>query len=265
MVCYNCKETGHSSRFCKKARTNQVDAPEGDIDGDEDEDGEKVPPFVKNKFLSKYVEQTGRNCQTRWRGVVDSGATHHVVDMARGRRLRERRGRRKIRISSVIMANGRSSAVDKQGILPVIVETGKNILLKDVLCVPDTQKNIISVSQLIDDGFSVHFTPPGICSIEKGNKNYCRTMKQGNLWYISFLQSFLQNEEPATLLSIEYPSNLWHLRLGHPSHGNLCRLQKVAEGIPTLNNHILLTAEDVQKENQKDLLFQPRTVGPPTP
>ena len=89
--------------------------------------------------------------------------------------------------------------------------SGGVIFLKDVLFVPAIGKNLICVSRLLSDGYSLTFNSsssglPG-CVLRLKNRVVCLPVQKQNLWIVS------TGHTPAAHVAATMAD--WHLRLGH--------------------------------------------------
>lgn len=113
-------------------------------------------------------------------------------------------------LSPVGLPNGKQIMVTKEG----NVALGENLILTDVLYVPDLKCNLISVSQLLATSFySVTFTDK-LCVIQDRNS---RTLigageqSDGVYWFKP------KRQIQANRTTVVDKHELWHQRLGHPS------------------------------------------------
>lgn len=82
--------------------------------------------------------------------IIDSGASNHMTGD-----LKQLRDVREIPSCPVGMPNGVTSVAANDG----TVALGKNLVLKNVLYVPNLQCNLISFSQLLDESiYHIQFT-----------------------------------------------------------------------------------------------------------
>ena len=111
--------------------------------------------------------------------------------------------------TSVLLGNGASLPITNTGNIPVSL--GSQIFsLNNVFHVPSLNKNLMSVARFTkDNSVSFTFTPSGyiISDLTSGAPLFQGPCKDG-------LYPFLQ-PQPSALAAMV--SNLWHLRLGHPS------------------------------------------------
>ena len=97
--------------------------------------------------------------------------------------------------------------------------------MHDCLFVPDSRKNLISVSKLCNDNYSISFNKTYVSIMKENEVVTCGTL-MNNLYHIDCVVIQVDNVENS--LKRKEPSinqtQLWHLRLGHI---NLKRIQSL--------------------------------------
>ena len=103
--------------------------------------------------------------------------------------------------------------------------------LKDVLVVPQLKKNLLSVAQLTNDLLcSLEFDSNGFIVKNKQNQVLARGSRRGNLYVLKET-----NQEALNAIKGKFADEeLWHKRLGHPSH-NVLRMLKSQKEISISN------------------------------
>ncbi|KAI5328775.1 hypothetical protein L3X38_028172 [Prunus dulcis] len=144
--------------------------------------------------------------------LLDSGASHHVtsnVNTLSGASPYDGP-------DEIIIGNGSGLGITHVGSTTVPSSSSQSFTLSNVLCVPSMQKDIISISkfnkqnntsiELFPDFFHVKDLSTGAVLLRGPNKDDV---------YEWSPQSFYQ---PQALVGVVVSPNLWHRRLGHPSH-----------------------------------------------
>ena len=105
--------------------------------------GNDVINFVDESLYVDYATNTW------W---IDSGATVHVANSLQGfaTKMTLRKGERKIRV-----ANG--VEVEAVGVFTLLLHTGFELQLNNVLYKPSMKRNLVSISCLDDDDFGCNF------------------------------------------------------------------------------------------------------------
>jgi hypothetical protein len=139
------------------------------------------------------------------------------------------------------VANGEDADVEAIGELPLEISNGFTLYLHDVLYVPSTRRNLISISCLDDDGFDCLFGKKQ-CLIKFNNEVVGRAFRHDKLYLLSI-------KDPINVISFEndvnvsssknkrtrvdgVSSKLWHCRLGHISRGGIECLVKESILLP---------------------------------
>ena len=155
--------------------------------------------------------------------IVDSGATDHVCNSLQGFRKTRRlsKGEHGLRVG-----NGARVWAEAVGDLELSFDCNRILFLKDILYVSCFKQNLISVSKLMNHGYSVSFHS-GV-SISRDGTLICSGNMYGNLFYINPIgnqinntQTEPNNKKRKTTSSDSY---LWHLRLGHINPNRIQRL-----------------------------------------
>ena len=158
--------------------------------------------------------------------VVDSGATNHVCVSLQGfvetRSLHDRS-------FSLRTGDGSLVVAEAVGDVQIYFDNVRFILLKDCFYVPSFKRNLISVSCLVQDNYSVLFNK--MVEIRKNNSFICSGKMDGNLYFIkpkahSLLDTELVNNSKRLKTSHSNKGYLWHLRLGHINQDRIQRLVK---------------------------------------
>ncbi|KAK3019009.1 hypothetical protein RJ639_003617 [Escallonia herrerae] len=153
--------------------------------------------------------------------ILDSGATDHITsDPTLFTQTNSSS------IPSVNLPTGSSASINSIGTIPVI----SNITLDNVLCVPSFRLNLMSVSKLTNDLNCFVILFPSFCALQDlaMGKMIGSGKQRGGLYFMSPIQQAPVSHQ------VSQPSNLWHMRLGHPSP---FRLKLIAPLLPSHNIH----------------------------
>ena len=107
----------------------------------------------------------------------------------------------------------------------------KYLIIRDVYYVPDFEKNLVSISRLMNDGFSLTFNNDGI-DIFRNDLIICKAVLFDNLFYLKPIIPTALNIETNTLehrdkkLKMDKNNSTyqWHLHLGHIGLDRIKRL-----------------------------------------
>ena len=133
---------------------------------------------------------------------------------------------------SVTYGDNRKANVIGEGNIIV----NKDLSIKNVLLVEDLKHNLISISQLCDNGFKVTFCA-NKCSIEKidNDQVHFEGYRRRNVYKIN-LDDFKSSNE-VCLYSSNEDSWLWHRKLGHASMDTISKLfrKDLVKGLPKID------------------------------
>lgn len=139
--------------------------------------------------------------------------------------------------SDVKLANGTSIKVGGQGTVAVNISDGNIHYIHDVQYVPSLAHNLLSVGQLMENGYSVLFDD-NICTIcdKKGIKSVCSSMTKNKM----FLFNVSKINESGVLVAQRGSdvADLWHLRYGHLNIKELQLLgnKNMVVGLPKISS-----------------------------
>ena len=125
----------------------------------------------------------------------------------------------------------------------------KNLILENVLYVPDFSFNLISICQLTASLKCELIFSSTKCLIQNSRTKD----KIGTVDLIAGLYVFNKTDDRIMSCTIE-PSNIWHLRMGHPSDERLKLLQTYYPNTHTDKNYVCDTCHQAK---QKKLSFFP--------
>lgn len=138
--CYGCQEMGHFRSRCPKSKSKYV------------KENKNVFRHQSNAFSAVFL--SGSFSKNDW--YVDSGASVHLT--ANKDWLSEIST--KTNMKEIMVANQTKVQVTCSGnvqLETVVLQRRHDITVKDVLCVPELTTNLLSVSQLIQNGNLVKF------------------------------------------------------------------------------------------------------------
>ena len=167
----------------------------------------------------KYVD----NSLNSW--IVDSGATNHVCSLKKTKEFQD--GELTFRVE-----NGESVSAKAVGEV-CLVFNNKFLILNNVYYVPNISRNIISISQLCEQLFTISFNNNAIV-IYRNGMEICSACLKNGLYVLYPYESFNFNTEMFRVakpisnkrqkVSSDDETYLWHLRLGHISLDRISRL-----------------------------------------
>ena len=122
------------------------------------------------------------------------------------------------------MGNSSTSKIEENRKVVLKMTTGKYLTLKDVLHVPDIQKNLVFGSLLSKNGFKLVFEFDKFSLFKSGmyvGKGYL----SNGLFKMNVITVFptIDNDKGSSIYMLE-SSNVWHGRLGHVNYHTFHRL-----------------------------------------
>ena len=144
-----------------------------------------------------------------------------MQDLANERRLRPNEVTLKLRNGASVTAKAiGSTSIDM---------LDHNLLLDDILYVPNAFKNIISISSLTSRGYKFHFERD-ICKICFGNKLIGMGYMIHGLYYVNNISNNIKPQLNVNTTLIKNTTNskhLWHLRLCHIAEDRITKLERM--------------------------------------
>lgn len=207
ITCYKCKSPGHYRNQCpllEKSNKNKT----------------------SNAFSAVFL--SAKYSKDEW--YVDSGASAHMTAIADW--LED--------VSSpqtcpeIMIANNDKLQVSCKGNVKISTRQGYDIIVKDVLCIPNLTTNLLSVSQLIKNNNSVSFSD-NQCMIYNSKKELVAVahLVEG-VYKLDLCYTPLKTK----CLLARDSASLWHRRLGHINTNDLNKMKNGAvEGVSYADSH----------------------------
>lgn len=200
--CFNCGSLKHFKAECPHSKRSTTTKSQ--------KSGE-----AKNAFCALL----NRNSNQYW--YVDSGASNHMTPFSE--RLQNIRPSN---VDCITSANDAKMKVKHIGDSSLKIENNKEIVINDILHIPDIAVNLLSVNKIVEKGNIVTFDRAG-CTITNKSKEVVVTCKAENGVY-----AICESDSFAMLSNQEVDdAYIWHRRLGHLSYGKMCSLKKRECGV----------------------------------
>src|ERR1043165_2229854 len=123
-----------------------------------------------------------------------------------------------------------------------------------VLLVEGLAYNLLSISQLSDNGYDITFNQKS-CRVvsQKDGSILFSGKRKNNIYKINL--SDLKSQNVKCLLTVHDEQWVWHKRLGHVSMRKISQINKLnlVRGLPTLNFNSKVLCEECQKESFQNL------------
>ncbi|DBA92951.1 TPA: hypothetical protein ACH3X2_14242 [Trebouxia sp. C0005] len=224
-LCFYCKKPGHLKHECMKRAQDQKNA---------------ASTQCTVGFNATIMEQTASG---QW--VLDSSASKHITFS--NQKLQHYRSLDPETATVVTFGNNHQAKAMGIGDFVLRTQAHHNILLRNVLHVPEASANLFSIRTATEAGAQVIFQG-NICYIHKDNKLWLEGSKHGYLFVITEDKVI----EQAMTASSKQSAELWHRRFGHLGYDNLIKLKGMVDGI---------SVTDVQLKLQQQLLCEPCVVA----
>ena len=243
--CHKCNNFGHTAKNC---RSNLIASSREPRHVPFNHSREQQGTWRRKQEGSK-VEECGfalqaQNKRNQW--YIDSGCSKHMTG---DRNMfitlkKEKKG-------SVTFGNDNSAKIIGKG----IVRLGrKDTMAENVLLIEDMKHNLLSVSQMCDQGHTLLFDSKG-CKIRKvgSGKLVATTARTPNNIYI--LDDI---EKVRCCLGKEDESWLWHRRMGHIHFDNLVKISKkqAVREMPDITKPTNTMCKHCQHGKQTKVLFK---------
>nr|KYP71345.1 Signal peptidase complex catalytic subunit SEC11C [Cajanus cajan] len=132
--CRHCNKVGHVEKYCRNKNKHQSNF-------NEEKDGERHLFYASQDFNSETSES--------W--YLDSGCSNHMAKDASIFKDIDESVKVKVRM-------GNDTVVESKGKGTIMVETKKGTrLIIDVLLVPNLKENLLSIGQMMEKGYTLHF------------------------------------------------------------------------------------------------------------
>src|SRR3954467_2647419 len=183
---------------------------------------------------------------------LDSGCSRHMT------------GRRSMFQDLVLKSGGEVKfGGDQKGkiIGSGTISTGNSPSITNVLLLDGLAHNLLSISQLSDNGYDIIFNQKSCKSISQKDGSILFTGKRKNKIYKIDLQD-LKNQKVTCLMSVSEEQWVWHRRLGHASLRKISQINKLnlVRGLPNLKYKSDALCEACQKGKFSKPAFKSKNV-----
>ena len=209
--CFHCGKTGHIKRNCWSLQKQQGDNEKktAAIAGGSAGNNETMLTAVTSSgtYALSHETELARN---RW--IVDTGATQHMCcDITIFSSVKTLPVPIEIQVG-----NGETTTATSSGDVKLNLKLPNNVTtkctVKNVLFVPGLVFNLLSVSQLTQNGKKTNFNNSFCKIIDDNDTLLAVATKVGNLYYLNCVMS----QSGAAFTTQALPdANLWHRRFGH--------------------------------------------------
>ena len=208
--CQNCKKFGHTEKTCRLKKSHQANFSE--------EKNDENNLF----YVCQAATEEGKDT---W--YLDSGCSNH---MTKNESIFCSLDRSKTKVK---IGNGDFMEAVGKGTIAIDTKKGKRYI-NDVLLVPNIDQNLLSVGQMIEKGYSLHFEGNSCTIYDKQDKSFQIAkvkMKENRCFPIQW--KYASN---VAMLAQTDESWLWHRRFGHFNfHGlKILKQKNMMRDLPTI-------------------------------
>ncbi|KAG8478423.1 hypothetical protein CXB51_028191 [Gossypium anomalum] len=243
-VCQYYKKKGHVKRVCKEKGRPGQNQPQHKGEEDrvaEDTSDHEEQVFAVSCLAGHYKSSKG------W--LLDTGYTNHMSPDASIFKTLDKSCKTRVKIG-----NGQFINAEGKGEVLICTATDDKII-KNVLLVPEIDRNLLSIAQLLEKGYSVVFKGQE-CQITNPNGSSLMTVTMSDKF---FEVDWSGDSHSAHTASTEN-TKLWHQRLGHANFKSMAQMvsKEMVENF-TKTVHIEDVCEVCQMGKQARLLFPANT------
>ena len=211
--CYHCQEKGHFAKNCPRKTKNESGKTSQTGNGAARRAEEYSTHDEEEALATSTMNVIG---SSEW--IIDSGATQHMT--FKRNNLEDYVEFKKPTV--VNLGDNRSILAYGKGtyrVTAVVDDKLQKIALRDVLYLPELDKNLLSVCAMIKLGAVVSFEND-VCKITRNSKLLAVGVIRGKLYVLKIL------EDQVNIASEELESDLflWHCRLGHLGMDNVIKI-----------------------------------------
>lgn len=195
---YNCRKYGHYANECSSSRQVEEKAILVEVE-DKDE---------LTLLVARHDEQEGRI--EPWH--IDSAASNHMTgEEDLFVKMEESKG-------NVTFGDESKAPVKGKGKILIRAKDGSHQYISDVYNVPNLKSNILSVGQLLEKNYDIHFKDRSATIRNPEGKLIAKVpMTKNRIFLLN-----IQHDETKCLKScLKDHSWLWHMRYGHLNFGDL--------------------------------------------
>ena len=207
IIWYKCKQTGHFQNKC----TNNL------------QQNKKKVQTNANDFSVIFL--SGIFDVGDW--YVDSAASNHIT--AREDWLKNIK---ETDVKEITIANNEKLSVKCSGQVEISTVVDKqlfNIVVRDILCVPELSTNLLSVGQLTRNGNRVVFSKTDYQIYNVGELIATATMKN-NMYKLNL------SKPKEHFIAAAATVDVWHRRFGHVNYKDLSLMQNAVKGLDCRGN-----------------------------
>ena len=235
-TCHFCHERGHFARDCRKRKAKQnaqknEKERKGAAHCAENENNENATDHEEALITSNVADMSD------W--IIDSGATQHMT-FEKNRLTDYIEFKQPCKVN---LGDNRTILAYGKGTFSLVADLNgqsQNIGLREVLFLPELEKNLLSVRAMVKLGASVTFEGD-MCKITRNSKLLAAGETCGKLYVLKVIPE----KEDVNVAKEESNLNLWHCRFGHLGMENISKLMNgnMVDGMKTTTDNVRGTCE----------------------
>ncbi|XP_016704257.1 uncharacterized protein [Gossypium hirsutum] len=202
--CRYCKRAGHPEDRCW-FRPDAQPKVEAQIAEDSSDHEEQV--------FTMSCSAAEKKCSKGW--LLDSGRTNHMSPDASLFKTLDRSCKTKVKVG-----NGQFIKAEGKGEVLIRTPTG-NKVISNVLLVPEIDRNLLSIAQLLEKGYSVVFKDKQ-CQIVDPSGSSLMTVTMSDKCF----EVHWPNDSKSAYITSTDDSELLHQRLGHANFRSMARMAR---------------------------------------
>ncbi|BFG35090.1 hypothetical protein CerSpe_213640 [Prunus speciosa] len=146
--------------------------------------------------------------------IMNSGASRHVCNS-----LQDLADHRKLSKREIVLRVGNGTQISAKAVSTFHLKLphGETLELKECLYLPSCVKNLISISALLNEDYTITFNRMG-CSLQQGNRIICKCTMIDSLYQIQIVENsnrLIEMPRPKRPREELNLTQVWHLNLGH--------------------------------------------------
>ncbi|KAG7570493.1 Zinc finger CCHC-type [Arabidopsis thaliana x Arabidopsis arenosa] len=166
--CFNCGKQGHIFRDCRNRKSEEAQV-------NQEQEPEEVEEEAYQMFTARLATHESFEEDT-W--LIDSGCTNHMTPNEN----------MFVRIDStfqvpILIGNGVVLMSKGKGDVNIMTREGKRVI-KNVFLVPEITKNLLSVSQMIENGYEVVFKQHSCLILDRAGKSIAEVQMVKNSFHL---------------------------------------------------------------------------------
>ncbi|CAJ2652692.1 unnamed protein product [Trifolium pratense] len=231
--CRACNQLGHVEKVCKN-KANQQRQQAQVVEHHQQEE----------QLFMASCYSTGSSKET-W--LIDSGCTNHMTHNVGIFKELD-----KSFFSKVTIGNGEHVDVKGKGV--VAVETPSGIkYISDVLFVPEINQSLLSVGQMMEKNYSLHFKDKRCTILDPAGSMLMTVEIRGKSFPIEWKQTTMH-----AFPSSVNDSSLWHKRLGHFSYSALKQMSShdLVENLPIIEDVVDMCDGAIKWLDEVEIIFE---------